>query len=156
MPIEKGCTHCGSDQHNTTECPMRDAAPAGEREAFEIWARKPDNGTGKLDLRLCDIGLYYRRETGTAWDGFQAGAAWQRGQSAGVPAGYALVPFHPTPEMVKAAEEAHMPFGDMDIALRMAILAAAPAQPAVQDHGECFAVDAARAALLASHGRGEA
>ena len=22
MPIEKGCTHCGSDQHNTTDCPM--------------------------------------------------------------------------------------------------------------------------------------
>lgn len=44
-----------------------------------------------------------------------------------VPEGYALVPFHPTPEMVRAAEEAHMPFGDMDIALRMAILAAAPA-----------------------------
>jgi hypothetical protein len=42
-----------------------------------------------------------------------------------VPDGYALVPFHPTPEMVRAAEEAHMPFGDMDIALRMAILAAA-------------------------------
>lgn len=45
---------------------------------------------------------------------------------------YVLVPLHPTPEMVRAAEEAHMPFGDMDIALRMAILAAAPAQPAAQ------------------------
>lgn len=22
MPIQKGCTHCGSDQHNTTDCPM--------------------------------------------------------------------------------------------------------------------------------------
>lgn len=31
MPIEKGCTHCGSDQHNTTECPMMLA----EREVFE-------------------------------------------------------------------------------------------------------------------------
>lgn len=50
-----------------------------------------------------------------------------------VPDGYALVPFHPTPEMVRAAEEAHMPFGDMDIALRMAILAAAPAQPAAPE-----------------------
>lgn len=41
---------------------------------------------------------------------------------------YKLVPFEPTPEMIEAAEGAHMPFGDMDLALRMAILAA----PAVQ------------------------
>ena len=53
-----------------------------------------------------------------------------------VPDGYALVQFHPTPEMVRAAEEAHMPFGDMDIALRMAILAAAPVQPAAQAQSE--------------------
>lgn len=39
-----------------------------------------------------------------------------------------LVPFEPTPEMVEAAEDAYMPFGDMDLAIRMAILAA----PAVQ------------------------
>ena len=39
-----------------------------------------------------------------------------------------LVPFPPTPEMVSAAAEAYMPFGDMEMALRMAILAA----PAVQ------------------------
>lgn len=43
--------------------------------------------------------------------------------------GWKLVPFEPTPEMVSAAEEAHMPFGDMDIALRMAILSA-PSTPA--------------------------
>lgn len=96
-----------------------------------------------------------------------------------VPDGYALVPFPPTPEMVRAAEEAHMPFGDMDIALRMAILAAAPVQPAAQGQPERVSVPvelaerlvarktgesvddeyAARAelrALLASHGRGEA
>ena len=46
-----------------------------------------------------------------------------------VPDGFVLVPCEPTPEMVIAAEEAHMPFGDMDIALRMAMLAApAPVQ----------------------------
>lgn len=39
-----------------------------------------------------------------------------------------LVPVEPTPEMVSAAEEAYMPFGDMDIALRMAILSA-PSAP---------------------------
>ncbi len=43
--------------------------------------------------------------------------------------GWKLVPVEPTPEMVSAAEEAHMPFGDMDIALLMAMLAApAPVQ----------------------------
>lgn len=39
-------------------------------------------------------------------------------------AGWKLVPVEPTPEMISAAEEAHMPFGDMDIALRCALLAA--------------------------------
>ena len=53
-------------------------------------------------------------------------------QQVSVPDGWKLVPVEPTPEMVCAAEEAHMPFGDMDIALRMAILSApsAPAAPA--------------------------
>lgn len=41
---------------------------------------------------------------------------------------YKVVPVEPTPEMVSAAEDAYMPFGDMELALRMAILAA----PAVQ------------------------
>lgn len=37
--------------------------------------------------------------------------------------GFVLVPVEPTPEMVKAAEEAYMPFGDMDLAIQMAIAA---------------------------------
>lgn len=41
---------------------------------------------------------------------------------------YKLVPVEPTPEMVEAAADAHMPFGDMDLALRMALLAAPAAQ----------------------------
>lgn len=41
---------------------------------------------------------------------------------------YKLAPFPPTAEMVEAAEDAYMPFGDMELAIRMAILAA----PAVQ------------------------
>ena len=56
-------------------------------------------------------------------------------QPAAVPDGYALVPVEPTPEMVSAAEEAHMPFGDMDIALRMAILSATSAPATVQGDG---------------------
>src|SRR5690606_13647388 len=35
-----------------------------------------------------------------------------------VPDGYALVPILPTPEMVSAAEEAYLPFGDMELAVR--------------------------------------
>ena len=41
-----------------------------------------------------------------------------------VPAGYALVPVEPTPEMVDAAQEAYMPFGDMQLAIQLAIAAA--------------------------------
>lgn len=41
---------------------------------------------------------------------------------------YKLVPIDPTPEMVEAAADAYMPFGDMELAIRMAMLAA----PAVQ------------------------
>ena len=37
--------------------------------------------------------------------------------------GFVLVPVDPTPEMVKAAEEAYMPFGDMELAIQMAIAA---------------------------------
>lgn len=48
-----------------------------------------------------------------------------------VPAGYALVPVEPTPEMVDAAQEAYMPFGDMQIAIQLAI-AAAP-QPVARE-----------------------
>ena len=51
------------------------------------------------------------------------------------PAGYVLVPVEPTPEMLRAAEEAYMPFGDMDIALRMAILSATSAPATVQGDG---------------------
>lgn len=37
---------------------------------------------------------------------------------------YALVPVEPTPEMVDAAQEAYMPFGDMQLAIQLAIAAA--------------------------------
>ena len=49
--------------------------------------------------------------------------------------GFVLVPVEPTPEMVRAAEEAHMPFGDMDIALRMAILSAPSVTATAQGDG---------------------
>lgn len=53
--------------------------------------------------------------------------------------GFVLVPVEPTPEMVSAAEEAHMPFGDMDIALRMAIWSAPSAPATVQ--GDATKID---------------
>ena len=56
-----------------------------------------------------------------------------------VPGGWKLVPVEPTPEMVSAADEAHMPFGDMDIALRMAILSAPSAPATVQ--GDATKID---------------
>lgn len=73
----------------------------------------------------------------------------------GVPDGWKMVPVEPTPEMINAAEESHMPFGDMDIALRMAILSAPAAQPAAKcsderpcipcysGHGKCAAEQSA-------------
>ena len=48
-----------------------------------------------------------------------------------VPAWYALVPVEPTPEMVDAAQEAYRPFGDMQLAIQLAI-AAAP-QPVARE-----------------------
>lgn len=52
--------------------------------------------------------------------------------AAKVPEGWQMVPMEPTEAMITAAEEAYMPFGDMDIALRMAMLAAAPRPAAEQ------------------------
>jgi len=48
-----------------------------------------------------------------------------------VPAGYSLVPVEPSAEMVDAAQEAYMPFGDMQLAIQLAI-AAAP-QPVARE-----------------------
>lgn len=46
---------------------------------------------------------------------------------AAVPAGYVMVPVEPTPEMVDAADQAYMPFGDMKLAVMLANLV--PAVP---------------------------
>lgn len=48
--------------------------------------------------------------------------------AAPVPQGFKLAPTVPTPEMIEAAAEAYMPFGDMGIAVQMA-LNAAPQPP---------------------------
>lgn len=41
--------------------------PAKENKQFEAWARTQS----QVDLRLCDIGLYYERQTGLAHDAWQ-------------------------------------------------------------------------------------
>lgn len=40
------------------------------------------------------------------------------------PTGWKLVPIPPTDDMIEAAQDAHMPFGDMHFAITSAILAA--------------------------------
>lgn len=65
------------------------------------------------------------------WDGLHKSEAdqfrsWARAALTAAltpPEGYVLVPVEPTAEMVAAAEEAHMPFGDMELALSAAIAA---------------------------------
>lgn len=52
-----------------------------------------------------------------------------------VPPGFVAVPVELTAEMVDAAEEAYMPFGDMALAIQSAI-AAAPRPPAAQELDE--------------------
>jgi len=37
------------------------------------------------------------------------------------PIGWALIPVQPTPEMISAAEDGYMPFGDMGFAIQCAI-----------------------------------
>jgi len=88
-----------------------------------------------------DFQVYQDAHANGAWFGWQAGAAGIEAKAAPaqlaqqqVP-GWKLVPVEPTPEMVSAAEEAHMPFGDMDIALRMAILSAPSTPATVQGDG---------------------
>lgn len=102
------------------------SAPAGEREAFEL------RFNGCLSMRKNDHGQFTNYTTLAFYGGFQAGAAWQRTQSAVVADGWKLVPVEPTPEMLKSCRG----YGISDPrVMEMAwgrMLAAAPAQPAAQ------------------------
>lgn len=54
---------------------------------------------------------------------------WQEAMARAIPPGFQIVPIEPTPAMVAAAEEAHMPFGDMHLAILLANAAAQEKQP---------------------------
>lgn len=83
------------------------SAPAREREAFRsaVLAKYP-NAT----FQVKPDGSYLGWIDDAFW-GFQAGAAWQRTQSAGVPEGWRLVPVEPTPAMLVAINWPNDPAG---------------------------------------------
>ena len=86
-----------------------------ERERFEAWA------DGSFELRWhVELGRYASCMTQSAWD------AWQ----ARCPDGWQCVPVEPTDEMVDAASELYMPFGDMRAAIHAAIVYAPDEQGA--------------------------
>lgn len=77
-----------------------------QRERFEAWAVKQG-----INLARFDRYRYADNEAKATW------AAWQ----AACPEGWLIVPSSPTPKMIDAAEEGHMPFGDMGFAIQCAI-----------------------------------
>ena len=78
-----------------------------ERERFEAWAQSRNMGLGVMV-----DGSYYHTAADEAW------AAWQ----ARCPEGWKCVPVEPTTEMVDAASEMYMPFGDMGAAIQAAVV----------------------------------
>lgn len=74
------------------------SAPAGERDGFEAWYLR-DSGFDELSIARNSDGDYVSDDTHACWEGWQARAAWQRTQSAGVPEGWKPVPVEPTEEM---------------------------------------------------------
>lgn len=72
------------------------------------------------------------------------------------PKGWQLVPFAPTPEMTEAAEDAYMPFGEMEIAI-LAAISAAPQPDQIPDAGKMVVSDRSmkeiKAALAGAKGK---
>jgi|TARA_R100000084_G_scaffold97923_2_gene51969 hypothetical protein len=84
-----------------------------ERKRFEAWARKNKDKDGCWLLTMKNSrGDYIDDSTYSAWQ------AWQ----ARCPEGWQCVPVEPTTEMVDAASEMYMPFGDMALAIQAAIV----------------------------------
>ncbi len=80
MPTPQGCTLCGGNDHARSECSWSGAPD--EREAFRA-AHSTLDLNEKADAWGRDQFLYSHVEA--TWRGWQAGAAWQRAQPAGVP-----------------------------------------------------------------------
>jgi len=79
-----------------------------QRKEFEHWF----SNEGKWPQAVARNGEGYKL--------MGAQDAWTTWKAAR-PAGWALVPIKPTPEMIEAAEEGYMPFGDMGFAIQCAI-----------------------------------
>tara|TARA_Y100000401_G_scaffold47244_1_gene36366 strand:- start:57 stop:320 length:264 start_codon:yes stop_codon:yes gene_type:complete len=77
-----------------------------ERERFESWAKSRGNQMQMID------GEYACPITSDQWKSWQACC----------PDGWKCVPVEPTAEMVDAASEMYMPFGDMGAAVQAAIV----------------------------------
>ena len=77
-----------------------------ERERFEAWAKSRGNQMQMIE------GEYACPITSDQWKAWQA-----RCQE-----GWKCVPVEPTDEMVDAASEMYMPFGDMAMAIQAAIV----------------------------------
>ena len=101
------------------------SAPAGEREAFDKWFRAEQLIADHIDTTFISSAFL-------PYKAFQAGASWQRTQSAGVPEGWRLVPEVPNEAIRDAIDllcDDASAFDDSE-AFWHYLLAAAPAQPA--------------------------
>jgi hypothetical protein len=113
---------------------LSQSAPAGEREAFEAFARDACRIPAHIPVN------WEAKWTQQAWEGWQARAAWRRAQSAPVvPEGWKLVPEQPTDSMVQAVIDSGYyatPATAWPILVEeyKAMLSAAPAQPAAQGY----------------------
>ena len=107
------------------------SAPAGEREAFDKWFRAEQLIADHIDTTFISSAFL-------PYKAFQAGASWQRTQSAGVPEGWRLVPEVPNEAIRDAIDllcDDASAFDDSE-AFWHYLLAAAPAQPAAHDQGD--------------------
>ena len=88
------------------------ALPAGMEPVAEVLSSRAGNDTSTIDKAF---------PAGTRL--YTAARVQAMGR---VPPGFVAVPMEPTAEMVDAAEEAYMPFGDMALAIQSAIAATRP------------------------------